>query len=219
MRLRTFDAFLLLVHDDVSGRCLVSERRWQRTAAGVAILELVEDGALALDLGSSRVHGTGRPPADPALASLLSHAAGARLVRAATTTEGLLPGMRGIVDDVLDARLGRLAQAGLLSPRERRVLGIVVDVEWLPGARRDVEAALRGRMLAALRGQVPVDEEAGALLAILHPTGALPAIFPEVDRRLLIDEVGALVARTWLAQAMFALAREPGRTPYERGLL
>lgn len=209
MHLRTLDAVLLLLHDDATGRPLVSDRVWERFVMGVALVEMLVDGTARLERVPSAappvVRGTRVRPRDPLLAELLDTVEGRDFATATRGHDGLLPGMRGLVDALLDARLRGLAAAGMLSRSERTLLGVPVETVWLPGPRHDLEQRLRDRLAAAVLGTGPVDQEVVLLLAILHPTGSLPAVLPDLGRDLVIDRGSALVSGTWLAQALFEL--------------
>ncbi|SDH64336.1 GPP34 family phosphoprotein [Agrococcus jejuensis] len=212
--LRLLDAVLLLVHDDDTGARLVSDRVWERFLMAVAIVELVVGGAARLEpahpQGPPIVRATGRPAADPLLARLLADADGRDLPAATKGHDGFLPGMRGLVDELVEARLETLAAAGMLSKEQVRVLGIPVRSDWVAGPRADVEQRLRMRMLRAIDAPAQADDDVVLLFALLHPTGSLPAILPMVDRHRLVVDIGAIVSRTWLAQTIFRLTYVPG---------
>ncbi|GAA4054283.1 GOLPH3/VPS74 family protein [Nonomuraea soli] len=98
-----------------------------------------------------------------------------------------------------DRLLTRLADAGVLTEQQGKVLGIFPSKRW-PEADGTVEAGVRERIASALGGSDP-DPRTAVLVAVMHAVKLERKAFPGADKKRIKEIAegewaGAAVART-----------------------
>lgn len=199
---------LLLLHDDETGKALVSAQNRRAVTAGAAVTELALDGMLVLDANAParrarlrRVDGA-RPPSH--LADALDRADGQR-PKDAIARIGGFQDFRLRADAIRDAVMGHLAEAGTVEAVEPRALRLV-GPRW-PLRRPEVEKPIRHRLEAALDGDEPSARTA-SLLALTHAGELLPKLFPARDKKTDARRVKEVAETAWHGDAVSAAIAE-----------
>lgn len=192
--------FALLVHDDATGRVLVDSTKLKAGIAGAAVVELTLQGALRLEGEGrrARLHGTGQTVA-PELGEALARADG-QSPKNAVARIGGGSSFTDRAGRLLDATLADLERAEVGSRDQERILGIFPRQVWRERDPR-LEQAILERVRQAIDGAVP-DERTAALIALLHATGLLRKLFPELDKRALSARAADISAGGWGGDAV-----------------
>ncbi len=199
---------LLLLHDDETGKPLVSAQKRRAVTAGAAVTELALDGMLVLDANAPkrkarlrRVDGA-TPPSH--LADALDRADGHR-PKDAIARIGGVQDFRLRADAIRDAVMGHLADAGTVESVEPRALRLV-GPRW-PLRRPEVEEEIRGRLETVLRWGEPSPRTA-ALLALTHAGELLPKLFPGRDAKADARRAKEVAETEWHGDAVSAAIAE-----------
>lgn len=176
--------YLLLAHDDDSGRPLVDGLHLRAGLAGAAITELALQGALRLEGEgrSARLHATGQTVA-PELAEVLARADG-QSPKNAVARVGGGQSWRDRAGELQAATLSSLERSGVGLRDEETVLGVFHRKVW---REKDpaVEHEIVERVRSAVHSSGDPDTRTAALVSLLNAVGLLRKVLPEEDKRSL----------------------------------
>jgi hypothetical protein len=194
--------YLLLLLDDDKGKLLVDKRYVDTGLAAATLLDLIGQGHLALDAdgkpGKQRLHATGVAPADPDLAEVVRTVQDRKFGNAVEKLAGFTS-FTNHAKSLRERELHRLVSAGILGAEKARVLGLF-PVDRYPSLDDAVERDVRGRLEDVLaRGATP-DERSGALISLLYAVGALPKVFPHLDKGDLKRPGKEISAGNWAGE-------------------
>lgn len=193
--------FLLLAHDDETGRPLVDGMHLKAGLAGAAISELALQGALRLEGQgrSARLHATGEISA-PELAEALDRADG-QSPKNAVARVGGGQSWRNRAGDLEAATLEELERSGVGLSDEESAFGIFHRKVW-----REKDPAVEQQIVSRLREAVHSSDEpdprTAVLVSILDATGLLRKVLPDEDGRSLGERARAISAGTWGGEAV-----------------
>lgn len=183
------EEFLLLAYRDDTGKPRIGGTQLNAALAGAAIVELTLAGALRLTEADEPGHkkgrlvATGAQPDDPRLAELVTVADGRRPKDAVGKVAGF-GGWRNPSQNLREALLHDLADAGHLTAATTKILGLFPTTTWTPNPAGDKPAIERRVRTAVVDGTTP-DDRTAALISILHAVDLLPKLFPDTDKRAL----------------------------------
>jgi hypothetical protein len=206
------EEFLLLALNDDTGRKSVDSTRMGAALAGAAIVELTLDGALRLteegdpEHKPGRLVATGRQPADPRLADLVTVADGRKPKDAVGKVTGF-GSWRSRAKNLQDALLEDLAEAGYLTEAKGKILGLFPTRLWNP-ADPAVEAAIVKRVRAVVVDEARPDDRTAALISIVHAVDLLPKLFPDMDKRAVKNRGKAISESDWGGPAVRKAVQE-----------
>ncbi|WP_347350752.1 GPP34 family phosphoprotein [Intrasporangium sp.] len=206
-RLPLHAEFLLLAHDDRSGRPLIDSTHLKAGLAGAAVTELTLQEALRLegDGRSARLHATGRAVA-PELEEALARADG-RSPKDAVARIGGGRSWRDRAGHLEAATLAGLEGAGVGVRGEQTVLGVFHRKVWReqdPAVEREIVERLRN----AVRATGEPDTRTAVLVSLLSATGLLRKVLPEQDKRVLAARAKEISAGQWGGQAVATAIQE-----------
>jgi hypothetical protein len=203
MGLSLVEEFLLLAYNP-GGRPMIDGQKLDAALAGMALVELTMAGSL--ELSGPRLVATGRAPVDRRLGALAGVADGRKPKDAVARIAGFTA-FRGRSRGLREAFLNGLVSIGALQVSRDRVLGVFPTTRWTPGDPA-VEAAILGRIRAAvLDGSAP-DERTAALISILHAVDLLPRLFADADRRAVRRRGKEISDSDWGAAAVRKAVQE-----------
>jgi hypothetical protein len=195
---------LLLVLDDDEGKPLVDSTKRKAGVAGAAVLQLVLDGTLDLGPGDAKrarlvaVPGAAEPRS-PALVEARDRAVDQK-PKDAVARIGGASDWKGRADDLQEAVLAELVDAGVLERVERTRLGVFTSKRWVL-LRPEVEAEITSRLAAVLDGAQP-DARTAALLALANAVGVLPKVFPGRDKKAMQQRAKEIEQLSWGGEAV-----------------
>ena len=193
--------FLLLAHDDETGRPLVDGTHLKAGLAGAAISELALQGALELEGEgrSARLHATGHAVA-PELEEALQRADG-QAPKNAVARVGGAQSWRDRAGPLESATLTQLESSGIGVRDEETVLGVYHRKVW---REKDpsVEREIVGRVRRALFESGNPEPRTAVLVSLLGATGLLRKLFPDEDKGLLRARTKELSAGGWGGDAV-----------------
>jgi hypothetical protein len=195
---------LLLILDDDEGKPMVDTTKRKAGVAGAAVLQLVLDGALDLGPGDAKrarlvaVPGAAEPRS-PVLVEARDRAV-AQKPKDAVARIGGASDWKGRADDLQEAVLAELAEAGVLERVERTHVGLFTSKRWVL-LRPEVEAEITRRIAAVLDGGQP-DSRTAALLALANAVGVLPKVFPDRDKKAMRQRAKEIEQLSWGGEAV-----------------
>jgi hypothetical protein len=195
---------LLLILDDDEGKPMVDTTKRKAGVAGAAVLQLVLDGALDLGPGDAKrarlvaVPGAAEPRS-PVLVEARDRAV-AQKPKDAVARIGGASDWKGRSDDLQEAVLAELADAGVLERVERTHVGLFTSKRWVL-LRPEVEAEITRRIAAVLDGGQP-DSRTAALLALANAVGVLPKVFPDRDKKAMRQRAKEIEQLSWGGEAV-----------------
>jgi hypothetical protein len=195
---------LLLILDDDEGKPMVDTTKRKAGVAGAAVLQLVLDGALDLGPGDAKrarlvaVPGAAEPRS-PVLVEARDRAV-AQKPKDAVARIGGASDWKGRADDLQEAVLAELADAGVLERVERTHVGLFTSKRWVL-LRPEVEAEITRRIAAVLDGGQP-DSRTAALLALANAVGVLPKVFPDRDKKAMRQRAKEIEQLSWGGEAV-----------------
>jgi hypothetical protein len=201
VRLPLHAEFLLLAHDDETGRPLIDGTHLKAGLAGAAISELALQGALRLegDGRSARLRASGEGVA-PELVEALERADG-QSPKNAVARVGGAQSWRNRAGELETATLEELERAGLGEQDEESAFGLFHRKLWRekdPSAEREIVDRLR----AALHTDGEPDARTAVLVSLLAATGLLRKVLADEDRRTLSERAKEISAGTWGGEAV-----------------
>jgi hypothetical protein len=107
---------------------------------------------------------------------------------------------KGRADDLQEAVLAELVDAGVLERVERTRLGVFTSKRWVL-LRPEVEAEITSRLAAVLDGAQP-DARTAALLALANAVGVLPKVFPGRDKKAMQQRAKEIEQLSWGGEAV-----------------
>lgn len=163
--------FLMLVTRDngTHGLSMANE-----TVAGALLAELTGRERVHLDQRDRLVLGDATPTGDPLLDEVLRRVAEQQGKKPGNVLGKLGKGMK-------DAAYEQLARAELVTPQERRALGIAWGTTYAPVDPR-YAADLRAQLLDVLARRREADLHTGSLIGLIRATGTLARVFPKDAR-------------------------------------
>src|SRR5690606_1313336 len=200
------EKFLLLVLDDGTGTRIIGRDRLEPALGGAVLGEVGLRDAIR---GTPDAAGLGRrrrvevvdptPTGDDVLDQVLTRIGEKPDQKVATLVSSLNFGRVGkkLPEQLTD----RLVAAGVLSERQRRILGLIPTSSW-PTADPEPERAVRERLGAALVAGATPDEATRVLIALLTATDTLVKVVPPEDRRALRRRAKELSEGEWAAAAV-----------------
>ena len=196
MALIIAEELLLLSHGD-DGKELTKSIAGTRGVAGALLIELTLDGRV--DVVDGRVVAV-----EPPVAAGASHPElDALLDRVRTQTKPHKPKwwvQKAESHGVNKQLLSGLADKGILSEEQHRILGLIPGTRWPerdPGPEREI----RQRLTAAMEGGA-ADDRTCALIALVDACGLSRKLFPDMDRGARKARMKELSEGEWAADAV-----------------
>lgn len=186
------EELLLLAYHDETGKALVGGAELNAAIAGALVAELAINGRIELD-GKKVAVVDPSPLGDDELDAVLARMAGEQKVRKPAWWVGRISS-----EKVRRRLLGRLADRGILSAQQVKVLGIFPATRY-PEQDGGVERDLRQRVGSVLAGAEP-DTRLAMLIAVLHASGVLKKTFPEAPK----ERVKEITDGAWAGEAVQA---------------
>ncbi|WP_214108107.1 GOLPH3/VPS74 family protein [Acrocarpospora catenulata] len=185
------EELLLLAYHDETGKALVGGEL-NVAIAGALVAELAINGRIDLD-GKKVAVVDPSPLGDDELDAVLARMAGEAKVRKPAWWVGRISS-----EKVRRRLLGRLAERGILSAQQVKVLGIFPATRY-PEQDGGVERELRQRVASVLAGAEP-DARLAMLIAVLQASGVLKKTFPDAPK----DRVKEITEGAWAGEAVRA---------------
>jgi hypothetical protein len=191
---------LLLLTDDASGKFAVDGNALNLALAGACVLELAEQGRIDVAAEGEQVK-KGRlvvrdeaSTGDAILDEVLARCADREGKRPQSVLSGVGKGVRASL-------LDRLADRGILTKAEGRVLGIFPTTRW-PASDSAHERAVHARLEDVLVKGASPDPRTAALAALLSAVDAAHKVVPSSDRRGVKRRAKEIRESEWAADAV-----------------
>jgi hypothetical protein len=192
---------LLLLYDDESGKPITRAPVLDYALAGAVLIELTMLGKLDV-AGEGEEVKRGRlkvldvsPTGDAILDERLSYVAGKAGKRPEDQVGRLSKKLR-------EQLLARLAERGVLTAEEGKVLGIFPTTRW-PAKDAWHEAEVRSALESVLRVGASPDQRTGALIALLSALNVVPKVVTDaVDKSALKKRAKQIAESDWAADAV-----------------
>lgn len=192
---------LLLVHDDTTGRAIISEPYLRPALAGAVLVELTLTGALALEgegkQARFRLAGAG---ASPMYGDVFERVEGEKVADALARLGGARD-FKNRPRAIRDAIFTDLQTRGLGEWDHKDVVGLPVRRQWHV-ADGSYENLLRQRLHESLHLDGMPDTRDAALLSVLDAMDLLPKVFRELDKRFLKDRATHISEGQWGSAAI-----------------
>jgi hypothetical protein len=192
---------LLLLYDDESGKPITGAPGLDYALAGAVLIELTMLGKLDV-AGEGEAVKRGRlkvldasPTGDGILDERLAYVADKPGKRPKDQIGRLSKKLR-------EQLLARLAERGVLTADEGKVLGIFPVTRW-PAADARHEAELRSALESVLKVGTTPDQRTGALIALLSALNVVPKVVTDaVDKKALKQRAKEIAESDWAADAV-----------------
>ena len=193
--------YLLLAHDDETGRPPVAGTHLKAGLAGPAISELALQGALRLEGEgrSARLRAVSEATA-PELAEALRRADG-QSPKNAVARVGGGQSWHDRAGELRDATLAELERSGVGARDEEKVLGVFSRKVWREKDPR-VEHEIVERIRAAVHSSEQPDTRTAVLISLLQATGLLHKALPDEDKRPLAARAKEIAEGDWGGEAV-----------------
>lgn len=202
---RTIATDLLLLAYDEKGDLLVDVTVLEPVVAVALLVDLVEEGAMALATDTAapvpigHLYATGELwPELPPLAELATRAQG-RTPKEVASEIGWWSGYS--VSDLRRALQDRLAADGVVTREDRRALGILRYDAWLP-TDPTVREAIKAEVRAALTDPVRPAEHTVTLVSLLGLLTITHRLFPDLDQTAVKARIKELQRSDWGSAAL-----------------
>jgi len=200
-RMLIAEDLLLLLYDDESGKPITGAPGLDYALAGAVLIELTMLGKLDI-AGEGEEVKRGRlkvldaaPTGDAILDERLAYVADKPGKRPKDQIGRLSKKLR-------DQLLARLAERGVLTADEGKVLGIFPVTRWTAKDARH-EAEVRSALESVLKVGTSPDERTGALIALLSALNVVPKIVTDaVDKKALKQRAKEIAESDWAADAV-----------------
>lgn len=196
------EELVLLAYDD-DGRRIVEGTRLDYTLGGALLVEL----ALAERIGveGGRVVVLNTTPVDDGLVTQA-------LNRIRTDGRDRKPGhwVRKLAEGVRQPVLDRLVAGEVLTVVHSRVMIVFPRTRYpaVHGVEPVAETEARGRMLAAVQGEGPVEPRTAALCALVSAAEMERKIFADLDRKMVRARLREISEGEWAAEAVHRTIRD-----------
>jgi hypothetical protein len=192
---------LLLLYDDESGKPITGAPGLDYALAGAVLVELTMLGKLDI-AGEGEEIKRGRmkvldatPTGDAILDERLAYVADKPGKRPKDQIGRLSKKLR-------EQLLARLAERGVLTADEGKVLGIFPVTRW-PATDARHEAEVRSALESVLKVGTAPDQRTGALIAVLSALNVVPKIVTDaVDKKALKQRAKEIAESDWAADAV-----------------
>jgi hypothetical protein len=174
MNVTIAEEVLLLAYQPDTGRSQIGSAELDAAVAGAVLAELALSGRIDLD-GTKVVAADTSPLGDEELDTALARIAGEKKERKPEWWVGKLNSGK-----LRQRLLSRLAERGVLSERQTKILGIFPSTRY-PENDPGVEQEIRARVESVLAGAEP-DERVAMLIAVLHACKLDRKAFPDAGK-------------------------------------
>ncbi|WP_132208059.1 GOLPH3/VPS74 family protein [Kribbella steppae] len=192
---------LLLLYDDESGKPITGAPGLDYALAGAVLIELTM-------LGKLDVAGEGEEVKRGRLKVLDASPTGDAILDERLAYVADKPGKRPkdqigrLSKKLRDQLLARLAERGVLTADEGKVLGIFPVTRWTAKDARH-EAEVRSALESVLKVGTSPDQRTGALIALLSALNVVPKIVTDaVDKKALKQRAKEIAESDWAADAV-----------------
>ncbi|MBG0827052.1 GPP34 family phosphoprotein [Planomonospora sp. ID67723] len=181
---------LLLAHEEIEGKQLVSSAHLDSALGGALLADLAVNGRIALN-GKKVVVTDTTPVGNEELDAVLARIAGDPKERKPETWVYKLQSGK-----LRKRLLAGLAERGVLSENHRRILGIFPSTRY-PELDPSVERGIREHVQSVLAGAAP-DSRTAALIAVLRAAKIDRKAFPGLDKK----RVKEITEEEWIGEAV-----------------
>lgn len=200
-RMLIAEDLLLLLYDDESGKPITGAPGLDYALAGAVLIELTM-------LGKLDVAGEGEEVKRGRLKVLDASPTGDAILDERLAYVADKPGKRPkdqigrLSKKLRDQLLARLAERGVLTADEGKVLGIFPVTRWTAKDARH-EAEVRSALESVLKVGTSPDQRTGALIALLSALNVVPKIVTDaVDKKALKQRAKEIAESDWAADAV-----------------
>lgn len=190
--------YLLLVLDDKKGGFVRDFTTVNFTVAAAELVELIAKHELVFvdgPKGTKLLSRGEQAPADEFFGHIIRAVEGKTYDQAISTLVGPFSSRPGPARSLRSYELQHLVEAGILRERHIKLLGLIPLTRY-PEGDASTEIELRARVRAVLGGAEP-DDRTRALIALLHASRSLTAVFPRLEARPMKRRAREIAERSW----------------------